>query len=148
VNKSFATSLHCDANNLGRSLTICLGDFTGGELYVHGEGQVNLSSKFYEFDGNIPHLTCPFEGERFCIIFFTNQSYERVRKEDVKCLKQFGFNWPDAGLQKRAYGPRAPRLLAAAAALPESLIDFAGPLNRMLTKGLGAAAAAAAAATA
>jgi hypothetical protein len=142
VNKSFATALHCDANNMGQSLTICLGNFTGGELYIHGEGQVDVSSTFYEFDGNIPHLTCPFKGERFCIIFFTNQSYERLRKGDVKYLKDLGFNWPEAGLRKRAYGPRAPRLLAAAAALPEPLIDFAGPLNRMLTNGSGAAAAA------
>ena len=69
VSKSFATALHSDANNLGPSLTTCLGTFSGGHLYVHGIGMVNVHERFYEFNGNVPHLTCPFKGDRYCIIF-------------------------------------------------------------------------------
>ena len=65
----------------------------------------------------------------------------RVITGDVKQLKKLGFNWPRDGLHKKPYGPRAPRLLAAAAALPVTLTDLAGPLKRMYEGGFGMAQA-------
>merc|ERR1712032_1326216 len=83
INKSYATALHCDANNLGPSLITCLGSFTGGGLYVHGQGQVDVKDRFYKFDGNVPHLTCPFKGERYCVIYFVSQSYAKLPAKHV-----------------------------------------------------------------
>ena len=85
------------------------------------QGKVNVSGRSFEFDGNIPHATCPFQGERFCIIFFVNHGYAKLPAQDVSYLKSFGFKWPKRGLKKPDYGPRAARLLAAAAALPKYL---------------------------
>mmetsp|Transcript_767 Transcript_767/g.2146 ORF Transcript_767/g.2146 Transcript_767/m.2146 type:complete len:461 (-) Transcript_767:72-1454(-) len=137
VNKNFSTALHCDANNLGPSVITCLGAFTGGALYVHGRGEVDVKERFYEFNGNVPHLTCPFKGERFCVIYFSNQSYAKLPAKDATYLKKLGFNWPSPGRSKEDYGPRAPRLLAAAAALPPALADRAGPISRMCKGGTG-----------
>jgi hypothetical protein len=138
VNKNYRSVLHCDGNNLGPSLSASLGSFTGGKLYVHGQGMLDVRRRFCEFSGNVPHLTCPFEGERYCLIFFVNQSYARLRAKDVKFLQSIGFNWPAPGLSKDGFGPKAPKLLAAAAALPRELEDCVCPLSRLCKGGNGA----------
>lgn len=123
VNKSYASSLHVDSGNLGPSLVICLGDYTRGELYVHGVGKVNVHNRWQMFDGNVPHLTCPFEGERFCVIYFSNQSYGLVPSADVAYQHDLGFKWPKPGLRKANYGEKRLRLCKAAAALPHELAE-------------------------
>jgi hypothetical protein len=75
VNKNYASMLHVDASNLGPSLAINLGAYSGGELHIDGMGKLDVHNRWQLFDGNLPHLTCPFEGERYCAIFFSSQSY-------------------------------------------------------------------------
>jgi len=69
----------------------------------------------------MPHLTCPFEGERYCVIVFTNQSYGLLPARNPRYLCDLGFNWPMPGLCKEDYGTKTPRLCAAAARLPPEL---------------------------
>merc|ERR1719162_1908735 len=125
VNKNYASALHVDSGNLGPSLIIGLGDFKKGNVYVHGVGELPVRGQWQLFDGNVPHLTCPFVGERYTLIFFTNQSYDIVPQGDVELMKQLGFNWPESGLQQGAYGTRKARLSAARLALPAALQHLA-----------------------
>ena len=73
IYQNFAGALHVDGSNLGPSLIVGLGSYSGGELYVHGRGKLNIRYQCSEFDGNEPHATCPFEGERFTVIYFTHE---------------------------------------------------------------------------
>lgn len=134
VNKNYASALHIDSGNLGPSLIIALGAYTGGELYVHGVGKVDIQNRWHEFDGNVPHLTCPFEGMRYSLIYFTNQSYGLVSTIDVARQHELGFNWPEPGLSKADYGMKRSRLLAASSALPPELAAHVCPGSLIKTR--------------
>ena len=123
VNKDHASALHLDASNLGPSLIIGLGDYSGGELYVHGIGKSDIRKKWYAFDGNIPHLTCPFVGGRYSVVCFIHHSYGRATPEEVAYLRDLGFYWPPPGLAKPKHERKARRLRAAAEKLPPELRD-------------------------
>jgi len=126
VNKCYASALHVDSGNLGPSLIIGLGDYRNGGIYVHGVGELSIHNQWQLFDGNVPHMTCPFVGERFSLIFFTNQSYDLVPQGDIESMRQLGFQWPESGLQKGEYGAKKARLAAARLALPSHLQHLAG----------------------
>lgn len=126
VNKNYASALHVDSGNLGPSLIIGFGDYKRGNVYVHGMGELPVHNQWQLFDGNVPHLTCPFVGNRYTLIFFTNQSYDLVPPKDVEQMRQLGFHWPKAGISKADYGPKEARLAAARLVLPASLKHMAG----------------------
>ena len=54
----------------GDSLIIGLAAYSGGELYVDTLGKLDVHNRWQLFDGNVPHLTCPLEGERYRVVFF------------------------------------------------------------------------------
>merc|ERR1712110_1404203 len=91
LNKNSASALHVDSGNMGPSLIYAMGQFEGGELYVHGKGKVNIKKRWYRFDGNTPHCTYPFTGTRYSLIFFVNQSYKLARKKELNHLERLGF---------------------------------------------------------
>ena len=73
VNKNFQTSPHYDSSNIGMSMIISIGDYTGGELLVEGN-IIDIHNKKFYFDGSKQlHSTMPFDGERYSIIYFTRQ---------------------------------------------------------------------------
>ena len=91
--QDYASALHVDGNNLGPSYILALGDYDGGELYLHGVGKVNIKNVWYCFDGHIPHLTCPIKsGQRLSIIFYTLQKYTLKPPEQIDELKRWGVN--------------------------------------------------------
>jgi hypothetical protein len=126
VNKCYESALHVDSGNLGPSLIIGLGDYQDGGIYIHGVGELSIHDQWQLFDGNVPHMTCPFVGERYSLIFFTNQSYDLVPQGDIQSMRQLGFQWPESGLQKGEYGTKKARLAAARLALPSALQHLAG----------------------
>jgi len=75
VNDSYVSSAHRDKGNQGQSYTVSFGDFTGGELCIqHGESHVAIDTrhKGYLFNGaEQTHWTAPFEGRRFCLVFYS-----------------------------------------------------------------------------
>ena len=81
VNKNVATVLHIDNNNLGPSSIIAFGEHDGGELYVNNVGKVSVRNTWHIFDGNVPHLTGPFKGERYCLIFFNTVGFGSASAE-------------------------------------------------------------------
>ena len=77
-NKNHRAARHRDAKNTGVSYIVGLGDYTGGELTIFDEQEKNpvkhnIKNKFYTFDGSkYPHETCPFSGERYTLVFYSN----------------------------------------------------------------------------
>ena len=77
-NKNHRAARHRDANNTGISYIIGLGDYKGGKLTIFDEYEKNpvkhdIKNKFYTFDGSkYPHETCPFSGERYTLVFYSN----------------------------------------------------------------------------
>jgi len=77
-NKNQRAAKHKDANNVGASYIIGLGDYEGGELIVYdindkNPKKINIKNKFYKFDGSLFfHETARFKGERYTLVFFKN----------------------------------------------------------------------------
>ena len=77
-NKNHRAARHRDAKNTGISYIVGLGDYTGGELTIFDENEENpvkhdIKGKFNTFDGSkYPHETCPFKGERYTLVFYSN----------------------------------------------------------------------------
>lgn len=74
VNKNTVCKKHLDSKNVGESLLVGFGPFTGGEsvLYINDkEHNVNINTNSLIFNGSeIPHKSLPFEGTRFSLVFF------------------------------------------------------------------------------
>ena len=74
VNKNTVCKKHLDSKNVGESLLVGFGPFTGGEsvLYINDkEHNVNIKTNSLIFNGSeIPHKSLPFEGTRFSLVFF------------------------------------------------------------------------------
>lgn len=71
VNKNVQSKGHVDQNNVGPSIIIALGDFTGGELVIEGKPS-NIKNRFKKFDGRLGHWVAPFKGTRYSLVFFTH----------------------------------------------------------------------------
>ena len=76
VNKNNRTAKHTDANNVGVSYMIGLGDYTGGDLEIFDEDGNNPKSyptknRWIKFNGSIyPHQTKPFKGNRYTLVYY------------------------------------------------------------------------------
>jgi hypothetical protein len=76
LNKGVLAKKHRDGNNVGRSVIVGIGDYTGGALRVWN--MVGTESEDYDlldrptmFNGALrAHETQPFEGERWTIIYY------------------------------------------------------------------------------
>ena len=118
LNKSFASQLHVDTRNEGPSWIIALGDFSGGQLFVaDGNGddyvrvtrpvtgrpdivvgsflrgrKVNIRHRWFFFDGNVPHMTTPYRGERYSLVFYRFGFRSRIPERIEVALKALGFH--------------------------------------------------------
>ena len=74
VNDTYLSARHKDKGNEGESFTVSFGDFIGGELCMEVSGEVvsvDTRHRGFLFNGSqIPHWTAPFEGRRFCLVFY------------------------------------------------------------------------------
>jgi len=71
VNDTYQSAPHRDKGNQGQSFTVSFGDFTGGELCI-GPTKYDTRHKGLLFNGfSDEHWTAPFEGRRFCLVFYT-----------------------------------------------------------------------------
>ena len=94
INKNFNSSvLHVD-NNVGPSLTMSVGDFTGGRLYVHNKGSLRTKERLVRFNGQNPHIVLPYQGKRYSFVFFTNVSFLKLSQEKKDQLESIGYPIP------------------------------------------------------
>ena len=66
---------HIDGNNVGESVIIAFGDYTGGRLIVYDKDDnptyYDIKNKFCRFNGSeLYHETEPFVGTRTSLVFF------------------------------------------------------------------------------
>ena len=76
MNKNYAVDWHWDRANVGESVVIAFGDYTGGSTQViDDDGIRNLDTRHkpVKFDGSrIKHRVEPFTGTRYALVFFRN----------------------------------------------------------------------------
>lgn len=128
LNKNYAGRLHRDSGNMGPSIGLAIGPFTGGRLRfwaddsgrgsrshveeVRNEPSVLLNIKQgVVFDGNCAHEVQPFEGERYSLIFFTVKKYKKASNAVKRKMSQMGADWPTDASLKRLQA-KVPRLSA------------------------------------
>mgnify|MGYP003636876273 CR=1 FL=1 len=96
INKNFKCPKHTDGRNIGASMIMSLGDFTGGDLFVSGK-RIDIKYKPYVFNGALEeHWTDDFEGDRYSIVLFNLKqscrwkiaipSYKRALMLQIKTL--------------------------------------------------------------
>ena len=68
INKNFLCPAHKDANNVGDSIIIGLGDYTGGDFIIEDEAHCILYSPLIFNGAKNTHWTAPFTGDRYSII--------------------------------------------------------------------------------
>jgi len=137
LNVNYAARPHVDGNNLGVSFITGLGNYTGGNLWMHkddgnkahtleetlkrtamyqkGEtfmgADVSIRNRWVEFDGNRLHFARPFRGTRFSLVYFTCDRYADSKlavREELKDLG-FPFQWESVKLQKMLVTKRVER---------------------------------------
>ena len=117
VNFHFQSRLHVDGRNAGPSWIIALGEYTGGQLFVMDDdgdttivvkdevigrhdiavgsrlrGRLhNIRHRWHKFNGNVPHMTMPYKGERFSLVYY-NFGFRRHVEDNIKSkLKTLGL---------------------------------------------------------
>jgi len=73
INKNLLCPPHKDINNIGDSIIIGLGDYTGGDLIIEGEPHCILYSPLIFNGHEKTHWTAPFTNDRFSIILCTSK---------------------------------------------------------------------------
>jgi len=137
VNVNYAARAHVDGNNLGPSMITGLGKYKGGALWVHDvKGKVeytlsedikqnvqykkgasfkgiekDISKKWCEFNGTRLHLTRPFHGTRYSLVYFVCDRYAETPAKVCAQLTEGGFNfkWGSAKLEKMLTTKRTER---------------------------------------
>ena len=66
-------SRHRDDKDASFQVATAFGEYTGGELRVHGQKgalDVDTRGRFVRFDGRYEHEVLPYEGTRYSVIYF------------------------------------------------------------------------------
>jgi hypothetical protein len=102
VNHNYAARIHRDNGNMGPSMTRSFGQYTGGRLkyWANDDGvlqvdqllaypsqEVDTQQNLTLFDGNRAHMVAPFEGERYSLVYFTQQCFQRAKPVDLSFLE-------------------------------------------------------------
>ena len=117
VNQDYAGRPHVDTNNYGPSLILGLGDYQGGELWVHndlGEDPVSITErvtkypvgtyygsyhdlhgKLTEFDGRLLHAVKDFTGPRMTVVWYWVPWSSQTTGATIQQLQELGFHWED-----------------------------------------------------
>lgn len=100
LNHGVKAKKHIDSKNVGSSVIIGIGDFTGGEIRVWNSEDKNpqdkdLHDKPVMFNGGLlAHETQPFKGDRYTIIFYKQKRKPRSGKIGVGAGKSAGMATP------------------------------------------------------
>ena len=86
-NKNYKIAKHIDANNVGESYILGLGNYTGGELIVYDKNNnptyIDINHRFYKFNGSeLYHETASFIGDRITLVFFKlGEKHNNMKKK-------------------------------------------------------------------
>ena len=88
LNHNVTSPKHRDTNNVGDSLLISLGEYTGGEIVIDGETK-NAYCNPIVFNGyELEHYNLPHDGNKYSLIFFNT---EKNRKNN-NLIEKNGIN--------------------------------------------------------
>jgi hypothetical protein len=91
------SALHVDRMNCGPSLIKAWGHFKGGRLWVMDSPTklIDVKRTGKIMDGNAPHITMPYTGQRFSAVFFHMKgSYRELAEKNKRYLRKLGFPLP------------------------------------------------------
>ena len=110
------SALHVDTMNHGPSLIVALGEHVGGDLWQFPDTRLTIRNRIQVCDGRLPHITLPYEGERYSLVFFNMRSVSRPgpSADRLRILRACGFRRPPV---TESQGHRADLLPLAAAIL-------------------------------
>ena len=84
------SSLHVDQYNCGPSMIVALGNFTGGQLWQWPGDVFDIHSP-KEVDGSLPHISLPYRGKRWSIVYFAGRvQLPKPAPEDISFLHSLG----------------------------------------------------------
>lgn len=90
INFNYDIQKHKDGLNQNESIIVAFGDYTGGELCIDVDGdieEVDIQDRVYKFNGSLyTHWVKDFEGDRWSLVFFTHHSEEKLRELEIKKL--------------------------------------------------------------
>ena len=91
INKNFPGKLHVDKHNRGLSSMVTVGhNCSGGQLWINGSTRETLN-RCIVFNGNEAHMTLPYTGTRYSLIFFTHDHVMNSTPATLIQLKRLGF---------------------------------------------------------
>jgi hypothetical protein len=88
-----SSALHVDTADMGSELIMSLGAHTGGELYQYPRDVLDIKGRLVECKGLLPHMTLPFEGERYSVVYFqlNPKKKQPPPPEHQQLLEECGF---------------------------------------------------------
>ena len=109
VNENVLTSLHRDKNNIGDSAIFAVGAFKGGELYIEGNGVLDLqnSKRAVIIPWDAWYGTLNFTGRRYSIVAYTAHELRMLptTSELRGELQRAGFSLPSACMMGKSQKP-------------------------------------------
>ena len=82
---------HRDTGNIGPSMILGLGKYSGGHLVIEGT-QVDILNSAVVFNGHLEHWSEPFVGDRWSIVAYSHEVTEKGIPMDLQqTLKDLGF---------------------------------------------------------
>ena len=110
VNKNLRCNKHVDKMNKGLSWITACGDYTGGQLRVYKGGgndteyvDHDIHDKWLLFDGQNPHETLPFTGNRFVVIYCTHQNWNGVPSNVPNYSEPSDICFPNRGIKLKMH---------------------------------------------
>ena len=88
------SALHVDMMNAGPSAIVSFGQHKGGNLWQYPDKELFIRNRLARCDGLLPHITLPFEGERYSIVYYNlcNNDHRWPSRATVRLLDALGFN--------------------------------------------------------
>jgi len=90
VNFNSSSIPHRDYNNVGFSVIVGVGKYSGGELMIDDVAH-NIPGRLLAMDGNRIHYTKPFSGARYSLIAFTHGVADHATQSQERQLRALGF---------------------------------------------------------
>ena len=112
MNYDFAPAYHRDANDTATAMTKSFGDFSGGQLLYFPEDDgaldprklpdtgatpvvVDTRENLCLFDGARTHGVQSFSGERYSLVFYTQQAFSSAPWASLNRIRELGAHLPD-----------------------------------------------------
>ena len=74
---------------------------SGGGLWTQENGAKSVKNRWIEFDGNLPHMTLSFRGERYTLIYYTNKKHFSAPNSDIAYIQSMEFPIPSKSFTRK-----------------------------------------------